>query len=76
MAKHANQLDLILNTVAAPHDLDAYLYLLIAGRLSTFIEMAFAFNEPAQKMMDLIRRFAREISTTYHTFSGKQVRKH
>jgi uncharacterized zinc-type alcohol dehydrogenase-like protein len=28
MAAHANQLDFILNTVAAPHDLDAYLRLL------------------------------------------------
>jgi len=28
MAAQANQLDLILNTVAAPHDLDAYLHLL------------------------------------------------
>jgi len=28
MARHANQLDFILNTVAAPHDLDAYLNLL------------------------------------------------
>jgi uncharacterized zinc-type alcohol dehydrogenase-like protein len=28
MAAHAKSLDLILNTVAAPHDLDAFLVLL------------------------------------------------
>jgi len=37
MATHANQLDFILNTVAAPHDLDAFLQLLALDGTMTLV---------------------------------------
>ncbi|MFP5506389.1 MAG: NAD(P)-dependent alcohol dehydrogenase [Gammaproteobacteria bacterium] len=53
MAKHANSLDFILNTVAAPHDLDAYLQLLKRDGTMTLVG-APAEPHPSPTVFNLI----------------------
>ena len=53
MARHANQLDFILNTVAAPHDLDAYLNLLKRDGTMTLVG-APAESHPSPNVFNLI----------------------
>lgn len=53
MAAHANRLDFILNTVAAPHDLDAYLQLLKRDGTMTLVG-APAERHPPSNVFNLI----------------------
>jgi uncharacterized zinc-type alcohol dehydrogenase-like protein len=53
MAVHANQFDLIVNTVAAPHDLDAYLQLLKRDGTMTLVG-APAEPHPSPNVFNLI----------------------
>ncbi len=53
MAAYANQLDFILNTVAAPHDLDAYLQLLKLDGTMTLVG-APAESHPSPNVFNLI----------------------
>ena len=53
MAAHANQLDLIVNTVAAPHNLDAYLQLLKRDGTMTLVG-APAEPHPSPEVFNLI----------------------
>jgi alcohol dehydrogenase (NADP+) len=55
MARHAGQLDFILNTVAAPHDLDAYLQLLKRDGTMTLVG-APAEAHPSPNVFGLILR--------------------
>ncbi len=55
MARHLNQLDFILNTVAAPHDLDAYLNLLKRDGTMTLVG-APAEPHPSPGVFNLILR--------------------
>lgn len=53
MAAHANSFDFILNTVAAPHDLDAFLVLLKRDRTMTLVG-APATPHPSPQVFNLI----------------------
>jgi alcohol dehydrogenase (NADP+) len=55
MAAHANSLDLILNTVAAPHDLDAFLVLLKRDGTMTLVG-APASPHPSPQVFNLIMK--------------------
>ena len=55
MAKHAKSFDFILNTVAAPHDLDAFLVLLKRDGTMTLVG-APATPHPAPNVFNLITK--------------------
>lgn len=55
MAKHLQSLDLIVNTVAAPHDLDAFLSLLKRDGTMTLVG-APATNHPSPNVFNLIMK--------------------
>jgi uncharacterized zinc-type alcohol dehydrogenase-like protein len=55
MAAHANSFDFILNTVAAPHDLDAFLVLLKRDGTMTLVG-APATSHPSPNVFNLIMK--------------------
>lgn len=56
MARHAGQLDFILNTVAAPHDLDAYLQLLKRDGTMTLVGAPAEAHPPPNVFGLILRR--------------------
>ena len=56
MARHANQLDFILNTVAAPHKLDPYLQLLKKDATMTLVGVPAEPHPPAEVFNLIFKR--------------------